>query len=306
MNRVLCACLVSAFALAAARPCRGVVVDERLYHLGEADVPVPVALGPGDDPTFDSGTLPANAGKVGLAFYHGTGSPVVLAGLAPGSSVAMEFTNVDSRYVAPAALVGVSENFGMEAFLQVASGVVEARAFYDGGDGTPFATLTSGCGLGVHAGKYAAIVAGAIFPTSVTALPGVPVEMALVNVGGSQFQVYVQRALVLSFVAPVVPPAATEMLSMGNFVGNQSPPAFAGVLDEARVFTFAPGGFDPSTDLAAATGFTPAGTPGQPSCHGKSVSALARQFGGLANAAAEMGFLSVEALQDALREFCRE
>src|SRR5881296_679832 len=47
-----------------------------------------------------------------------------------------------------------------------------------------------------------------------------------------------------------------------------------------------------------------AGTPGQASCHGKSVSALAHQFRGLDAAASALGFSSVEALQDAFKTFC--
>jgi probable HAF family extracellular repeat protein len=47
-----------------------------------------------------------------------------------------------------------------------------------------------------------------------------------------------------------------------------------------------------------------AGTPGMPNCHGKSVSALAQQFGGLDAAAAALGFPSVHALQDSIRAFC--
>ena len=47
-----------------------------------------------------------------------------------------------------------------------------------------------------------------------------------------------------------------------------------------------------------------AGMPGRANCHGKSVSALAHQFGGLEAAASALGFSSVEALQDAFREFC--
>jgi hypothetical protein len=48
-----------------------------------------------------------------------------------------------------------------------------------------------------------------------------------------------------------------------------------------------------------------AGTPGQANCHGKSVSALAHQFGGLAGAASALGFSSMTELQETLREFCR-
>ena len=49
-----------------------------------------------------------------------------------------------------------------------------------------------------------------------------------------------------------------------------------------------------------------AGTHGKANCHGQSVSALARQFGGLDAAASALGFPSVQALQDAIREFCEE
>jgi hypothetical protein len=47
-----------------------------------------------------------------------------------------------------------------------------------------------------------------------------------------------------------------------------------------------------------------AGTPGKANCHGKSVSALAQQFGGLNNAAEALGYPSVDALQNAIMEFC--
>jgi hypothetical protein len=48
-----------------------------------------------------------------------------------------------------------------------------------------------------------------------------------------------------------------------------------------------------------------AGTPGYSNCHGKSVAALAQQFGGIDAAAAALGYPSVQALQDAIRTFCR-
>jgi YVTN family beta-propeller protein len=47
-----------------------------------------------------------------------------------------------------------------------------------------------------------------------------------------------------------------------------------------------------------------AGTPRRSNCQGQSVSALARQYGGLNNAAAALGFDSVNALQGAIQEFC--
>lgn len=47
-----------------------------------------------------------------------------------------------------------------------------------------------------------------------------------------------------------------------------------------------------------------AGIPEDPSCHGESVSALARQFGGIHSAASTLGFSSVAALQDSFKEYC--
>jgi hypothetical protein len=47
-----------------------------------------------------------------------------------------------------------------------------------------------------------------------------------------------------------------------------------------------------------------AGTPGKANCHGQSVSALARQYGGLNSAAAALGYADVSALQSAIMAFC--
>jgi hypothetical protein len=64
--------------------------------------------------------------------------------------------------------------------------------------------------------------------------------------------------------------------------------------------------FGPSSVGAAWVFAKPAfaGMPREANCHGQSVSVLARQFGGLNNAAAALGFPSVQALQDAIRAFC--
>jgi hypothetical protein len=47
-----------------------------------------------------------------------------------------------------------------------------------------------------------------------------------------------------------------------------------------------------------------AGTPGQANCHGESISALAKQFGGIDAAASVLGFSSVKVLQDSFGAFC--
>jgi hypothetical protein len=80
-------------------------------------------------------------------------------------------------------------------------------------------------------------------------------------------------------------------------------------------FTLAPGSHSLTIEaIVSVTGqgaayfridpFTFAGIPGNANCHGKSVSALAQQFGGLNSAAAAFGFPSVAALQDAIEGYC--
>ena len=49
-----------------------------------------------------------------------------------------------------------------------------------------------------------------------------------------------------------------------------------------------------------------AGVPGTANCHGESVSALTRQFGGVRAAAFALEFPSVQALQESIRTFCDE
>jgi hypothetical protein len=88
--------------------------------------------------------------------------------------------------------------------------------------------------------------------------------------------------------------------------------------DQNSHLVFLPAGFVPPTSTTPdphnpcpltgciAVYFSPffAGTPGQANCHGQSVSALARKFGGLNTAAADLGFSGVPALQNSIRSFC--
>ncbi len=50
--------------------------------------------------------------------------------------------------------------------------------------------------------------------------------------------------------------------------------------------------------------FGASGVPGKPSCHGRTVSDLANQYGGIYNAAADLGYSSVAALKSAIDRFC--
>jgi FG-GAP repeat len=64
------------------------------------------------------------------------------------------------------------------------------------------------------------------------------------------------------------------------------------------------GYFDNSNTGAAWVYVFFAGAPGNPNCHGQSVTALQAQYGGLAQAASALGYSSVSTLQNAIRAYC--
>ena len=109
--------------------------------------------------------------------------------------------------------------------------------------------------------------------------------------------------LYLSAPRPIVSPGTPFMPDLQAWIRNS-----ALAPDWLRIGTDIIGGAIPPTFnmTFSVTGDTipEAGIPGDPNCHGESVSALAKQFGGVHAAASILGFSSVEALQDSFKEFC--
>jgi hypothetical protein len=229
------------------------VTDFRLYQLGESD-PGAMANIPGFPSTTDSGAnLPTHdALKVGIDTYVGssaTGSagPLVFP---EGSTLAMAFKNVDSVYHATG-VFGFNDNFGMEAFVLPYVNIQEARFFYNGGSGTPYANNLNGCGLVIHGGEYAAEIGQGASPSiyipsgiSASTATNRMVEMAIVRDQGV-FTFYVNKAVVgisNAFYYPLT--QSSEQMSIGNFISTP-PSGDAAIVDEARLFTFTPGNFYP-------------------------------------------------------------
>jgi hypothetical protein len=110
--------------------------------------------------------------------------------------------------------------------------------------------------------------------------------------------------LYLSGPRPIVAPAGTPFMpDLQGWIrnANLSP-------DWIRIGTdIIDGATPPTFNMAfSLTGETvpEAGTPGQPDCHGQTISALAHQFGGIGAAASALGFASVQALQTEFTVFC--
>jgi hypothetical protein len=111
--------------------------------------------------------------------------------------------------------------------------------------------------------------------------------------------------LYLSAPRPIVPPGTPFIGDLQAWIRNSDLKP-----DWLRIGTDIIGGspaptFNMTFSLSGET-VPDAGTPGQANCHGKSVSAVAKQFGGIDAAAVDLGFSSVDALQDALRTFCEQ
>jgi hypothetical protein len=117
-----------------------------------------------------------------------------------------------------------------------------------------------------------------------------------VQVAGGDF-------LYVSAPRPIVPPGTPFVGDLQAWIRNSDlQPDWlrigTDIIDNSPAPTFS------MTFSLAGETIPEAGTPGQANCHGKSVSAVAHQFGGFDAAAAALGFSSVNALQDALKTFC--
>jgi hypothetical protein len=132
------------------------------------------------------------------------------------------------------------------------------------------------------------------------------------------FQRHLIAATLTVAVALITPVWADSLTfsagSADGRLGSLSQPASASKLETETADDFI---LTETTSIRRATTFnmtfslagdtiTEAGTPGQANCHGKSVSALAKQFRGIHAAASALGFSSVAALQDGLKAFCEQ
>lgn len=71
--------------------------------------------------------------------------------------------------------------------------------------------------------------------------------------------------------------------------------------------TDVPGGVAPTFNMTfslSGTAIQAPGIPGEPNCHGESISGLTQQFGSLAAAASALGFANPAALHDSFQTFC--
>ena len=134
--------------------------------------------------------------------------------------------------------------------------------------------------------------------------------------------------ITLTFTSPIILPAGhyffrpEVLLTSGNFLYLSAPKVIPApkdlqawirnsnlAPDWLRIGTDIVGGataptFNMTFSLAGET-VPESGTPGEANCHGKTISALAHEFGSTYSAASSLGFSSVQALQDGFTLFCK-
>ena len=111
--------------------------------------------------------------------------------------------------------------------------------------------------------------------------------------------------LYMSAPRPIVPPGTLFIGDLQAWIRNSDlKPDWLRVGNDIIGGSPAPT-FNMTYSLAGET-VPEAGTPGEANCHGKSASAVAKQFGGFDAAAAALGFSSVNALQETLKTFCEQ
>src|SRR5215831_18857457 len=153
-------------------------------------------------------------------------------------------------------------------------------------------------------------------------------KVATAPPGGEGSTAGEQVEITITFTTPIILPAGhyffrpEVLLTSGDFLYLSAPKVIPApkdlqawirnsnlAPDWLRIGTDIVGGataptFNMTFSLAGET-VPEAGTPGVANCHGKTISALAQEFGSTYSAASSLGFSSVQALQDGFTLFCK-
>lgn len=224
-NGCLLLVLIHLFAIAGSA--RATVTVLNYWRMGEND-PGAVPLGKPVTAIDSVGTN--NLTYSGSAIY--STNVAAVASTNAYSRLSVELTN--SAYASSPIVSTNVDNFGIEAWVNPASVVSGQIIVYNGN------TATTGWGILVSGSTYSAIFGGhTIFGTD-TAVAGTWTHVALVRNNGT-------ATLYVNGVASGTSPA-TPTVPLGNFAFGAPPTApssqfYTGLLDEVRIFTFAPGQF---------------------------------------------------------------
>jgi hypothetical protein len=214
-----------------ATPVRASITVLDQYNLGEND-PGAVVGGIAANPTIDA---------VGTNHLQRGGSPTYSGSTrAPGSTLAVDFNGVNQWYSLGAPLTTAVDDFGMDLWLRPDS--VATTTFMHNGY---IAANLDGYGIMILGGAYQGHFPGRSMVGIAAVQTGNWTHLALVRTGGTA-PLYI-NGHPSGATATAAPAAPTTAFSLAATHTGGTP--FDGLLDQARVFTFDAGQFNPLTDL---------------------------------------------------------
>jgi hypothetical protein len=216
--------VLCAFA-ALGSPASAVISVIASYRMGEAD-PGAAAGNPANTPAVDSaGGAPM--GVLGSASLYSANTGVA------GSSLSVDFS-APSGYGQPSPVITLTDNWGMEAWVQSDNAGSTSAIVYNGN------SANSGMGLYQVGGNYIGLVGGLAF-VGAAPITGTWTHLAMVLSGGVT-TFYVNGVANQNGPTPNAP-AGYFGIGVRQFdLGEQ----FDGRIDEVRLFRFNPGEFSPS------------------------------------------------------------
>ncbi len=216
------------------------VTDLHFYHFGE------------NDTGAVSGGVATNAqDSIGGQDLVLSGSPTYTTNVSPSaaahvrSSLALNMSN-GTAYGSCSLLSAPTDNFGVEVWVKPANDTQSRTIVYNGNGGT------SGWGILQSGNVYQVLFGSVAFFGSAPVTPNQWTHLALVCDNG--FSTFYMNGVSYG-VLGAGPIPASGAFGMGTDGNNPSAPAFAGWIDELRVFSFAPGGFTLNELLLNGPGF---------------------------------------------------
>ncbi len=194
-------------------------------------------LGEKDAGATNNGVMASSTDSAGSRTFTTFGSPYYSSSVASAAVTATAsslcFQNSGAGYGTSALISGLTNNFGIELWVNPANTNGNKCLVYNGSSGG------SGWGLFQIGATYQGLFGGVTYVGSATATANTWVHLALVRNNG--VTTLYTNGVAAGAANALTPNSPTGILSLGASGGGQ---IFSGFLDEVRVFTFAAGQFN--------------------------------------------------------------